>query len=204
MKHIFFILTMCFTTKKLYSQKYPEEINSKIDSLKKLGRDALVKMASEKKANDGFDANGYDRIEVKAYKDKLVVEYKLSVKLVDGSCYYDQVWVALVGSGGGASIEGDCDDPKYHAFTDKEKKKVQFVFDSIDKSDEIGHLKGQKIPAGTHMTITEKVTYYYVEMSDWSTYSHYEVNKFNGKISNAAYKHYARSEELKDDFEIIN
>ncbi len=203
MKHILLILIMCLTVGQIQSQKDPEKLKSKIDSLKKLGRDALIELAEKKYAEQGFDAKGYDRIVVKAFDDRLVVEFGLSVTLIDGSCFYDHYSIALAGSGTGGGIQGDCDQPKYHKFSDKEKKKVQFVFDAINRSDEIGHMKDNKIPGDAHMTITEKMTYYYVEMSDWSTYSHYEVNKLTGKISNAGHKHYARDREEKDDFEII-
>jgi hypothetical protein len=194
----FLILLFCST---LSAQTNPGKVKAKIDSLKKLGRDSLIKLAVAKEK--GLDAKGYDRIVVKAYEDKLVVEFSLSVKLVDGSCYYDQVWVALVGSGTGRGIQGDCNETKYHKFSAKEKKKVQFVFDAINKSDEIGHMKDNAIPAGAHMTITEKLTCYLVEMSDWSTHSEYKVDKLTGKISNASHKHYAHSDEEKDDFEIV-
>jgi hypothetical protein len=203
MKHVVFMMMMCCLAGTTISQKDPGKLKAKVDSLKKLGRDALIKLAAEKQSAEGFDPKGYDRVLVKAFEDKLIVEFGLSVKLIDGACYYDQVWVALAGSGSGGGIQGDCDKPKYHAFTEKEKKKVRFVFDAINKSDEVGHLKDNKIPADSHMTITEKMTHYYVEMSDWSTYSHYEVNKLTGKISNANHKHYAHSDNEKDDFEIV-
>ena len=54
------------------------------------------------------------------------------------------------------------------------------------------------------MTINEHLTYYYVENSSWSTYSHYKVDKLTGKISEAGHKHYARNgEEEKEDYEVI-
>jgi hypothetical protein len=174
---------------------------AKVDSLKKLGRDSLIKLAAAKEK--GLDPKGYDRILVKAYEDKLIVEFSLSVKLTDGSCYYDHVSVALVGSGTGRGIQGDCNETKFHTYSSKEKKKIQAVFDAINKSDEVGHMKDNKIPGDAHMTITEKLTYYYVEMSDWSTFSHYKIDKLTGKISDANHKHYAHSGEEKDDFEIV-
>jgi hypothetical protein len=202
-KQILFIIAICCLAGNIFPQKDPEKLKAKVDSLKKLGREALIKLAADKKSVEGFDPKGYDRILVKAFEDKLIVEFGLSITLIDGTCYYDRVWVALAGSGSGEGVQGDCDKPKYHSFTDKEKKKIRSVFDAINKSDEIGHLKDNKIPADSHMTITEKMTHYYVEMSDWSTYSHYEVNKLTGKISNANHKHYAHSDNEKDDFEIL-
>lgn len=203
MKHILFILLMCANVLTITSQKDPEKLKAKIDSLKKLGRDSLIRIAARNQYEQGLDPKGYDRIVVKAYEDKLVVEFGLSVTLIDGSCFYDHVTVSLAGGGGGRGIKGDCNEPKYHKFTDKEKKKIQFVFDSINKSDEIGHLKDNKVGDGNTMTITEKLTHYFVEVSSWSTYSHYEVNKITGKITIANHKHYAHSGDEKEDYEVI-
>lgn len=204
MKHFVFVLACCVMCLKVSAQKDPERWSVKIDSLKKLGRDSLIKLAAAKEKEDGFDASGYDRVEVKAYKDRLVVDFSLSVTLKDGSCFYDHVSIALVGSGSGSGIEGGCDKPKYHTYTSKRKKKIQFVFDAINKSDEIGHLKDNKVSPGSHMTISEHLTYYYVEHSSWSTYSHYKVDKLTGKISEAGHKHYARGDdEEKQDHEVI-
>ncbi|MDZ4664822.1 MAG: hypothetical protein SGJ15_08105 [Bacteroidota bacterium] len=204
MKHIIYILLMCSIANVTFSQnKEDHNLKHKIDSLKKLGRDSLIKLAVTKVYEQGLDPKGYDRIFVKAYKDKLVVEFALSVVLIDGSCYYNNYSVALAGSGTGGSIQGECDEPTYHKSTNKEKKKIQFVFDAINKSNEIGHLKDNKIDDGNRMTITEKLTYYYVEMDDWSTHSYYEVNKVTGKISNANHKHYDRSHDEEPEYEIV-
>lgn len=43
---------------------------------------------------------------------------------------------------------------------------VEFVFKTINKSDEIGHLKDNQMSKGSTMEITEKLTHYYVEVSD--------------------------------------
>lgn len=206
MKRAVSILICCFVWSVSTAQKDQETLKFKIDSLKKLGRDSLIKLAVIKQNHDekGLEATDYDRIVVKAYKDKLAVDFSLSVTLKDGSCFYDHVSVGLVGGGSGSGIEGDCDKPSYHKFSKKRKSKIRFVFDAINKSDEIGHLKDDRISEGSHMTITEKLTYYDVENSSWSTYSHYKVDKLTGKISEASHKHYARnSEEEKEDYDVI-
>jgi hypothetical protein len=203
MKRFIYCIILCSLAWNVSSQKDPEKLKLKIDSLKKLGRDSLIKLAITKENKPGFEAKGYDRIVVKAYKDKLEVDFSLSVKLVDGSCFYDHVSVSLVGHGSGRSIQGDCEEPKYHQFTEKRKKKIQFVFDAINKDNEVGDLKDNKVSAGSHMTITEKLRYYYVENSSYSTYSHYKVDKITGNISDANHKHYAHSTDDKDEFEVI-
>lgn len=199
MRVIIFLFALCLSQNIfLFAQT-----ESKIDSLKKLGRDSLVRLAIKKLNNPDFDPTGYDRIIVKAYKDKLIVEFRLSITL-KASCFYDAVYVSLAGEGGGASIQGDCDEPKYHKYTKSERKKIQFVFDSINKSDEIGHIKDNKLANDDHMNITEKLTYYHIDVSDWSTHSEYKIDKISGKIYDAHHKHYARSHNEKPEYEVIN
>lgn len=178
--------------------------SDKIEELKKLGRDSLIKLAVVKLNEPGFDPKNYDQIDVK-YDDKsLIVDFKLSVKLAaNSSCFYDAVYVALVGSGSGKSIQGFCDEPKFHKWTKSEQKKIDFVFDAINKDNEIGDVKDRKMPHGQNMEITEKLTYYYIEVSDWSTYSHYKIDKITGKISEAGHKHYARDGEPEDKFKYV-
>ncbi|MDX2173808.1 MAG: hypothetical protein SFY56_11865 [Bacteroidota bacterium] len=194
-----FAAILFFISSVLLSQKA-----TKIDSLKKLGRDSLIKLAVQKLNEPGFDASAYDRVTVKATTTSLEVDFDLSVRFYkSGMCYYDNVFVSLIGGNSGNSIQGDCKEPKYYKLSEEQKKKVEFVFKSINKSDEVGHIPNNKINKGTTMKITEKLTHYYVEVSSWSTYSHYEVDKVTGKISQAGHKHYARSGDEKPDYEEV-
>ncbi|MBL7912348.1 MAG: hypothetical protein JNJ41_14905 [Bacteroidia bacterium] len=193
-----YIFTLCFFSVFCFSQK------DKIEDLKKLGRDSLIKIAVAKINEPGFDPKNYDRVDVK-YNDKsLIVDFKLAIKFAgNSSCFYDAVYVALVGQGSGKSIQGFCDEPKFHKRTKAEQKKIDFVFDAINKDNEIGDVKDKKMPRGQTMQITEKITYYYIEVSDWSTYSHYKIDKVTGKISEANHKHYARDGEEKEEYQYI-
>lgn len=178
----------------------------KIDSLKKLGRAALVDLAVEKMAVDHpeFDHTQYDRVIVKANDKSLIVEFTLSVRLKGRRlCYYDFVTIALVGPGTGRGADGDCDEVKFYQKTKRAQHKINFVFKCINKSDEVGHIKDNKVPYGTNMTISEHATYYYVETSSRSTHSNFKVNKLTGKISGGGHKHYARRNEEKSEWEII-
>lgn len=202
MRQIILIILICFAG-SVSSQKDPEKLKAKIDSLKKLGRDSLIKLAVIANGDPGFKAEGYDRIIVKVFPDKLIVEFSMSVFVTNG-CYYEHVSVALAGSGTSSGGDGYCNELKYHTFTNKEKKKIQFVFDAINKSDEVGDIKDNKISPGNTMKITEKTLYYYVEVNSWSTYSHYKVDKITSKISDANHKHYARSHHDEDEkYEVI-
>jgi hypothetical protein len=187
-----FILSLCFSAM---------QAQTKLDSLKALGRDSLIKLAVKKINDPKFDPAQYDLISVRTDGKRLLVEFSLSVQLISGnSCYYDSYTVALFGGGGNGSITGDCNDVKYYHPSSSDKKNIAFVFDAINKSDEIGHIPGNKMDAGSTMTITEHSTYFYVEVSSWSTYSHYKISKGTGKISEAEHKHYDRSGEKESEF----
>ncbi len=195
MKTSVYIFILCLFSFFCFSQ------TEKIEELTKLGRDSLIKSAGIKLNEPGFDPKNYDRIDVKYNAKSLIVEFELSIRLTGNkSCFYDRVFVALVGSGTGKSIQGDCDEPKFYVRTKSDQKKIDFVFDAINKDNEIGDVKDRKMPAGQKMDITEHLTYYYIEVSDWSTYSHYKIDKISGKISEANHKHYARDGEEKDGY----
>lgn len=177
---------------------------SEMESLRKLGREPLIQMAIQKLNEPGFRPENYDRVIVKAGKEDLLVEFRLSILLKrKSSCFYHVVTVALAGSGSGMAITGDCNEPEFYAHSPDDQEKIKFVRDAINKSDDVGHVTDYQLPEDTDMEITEHPTYFYVEVSSWSTYSHFKVNKITGKISEAAHKHYDRSGEGKDDYEII-
>lgn len=177
----------------------------KIDSLKKLGRDALIELAVKKIENPEFDPQQYDRITVKANKQSLVVEFALSVVLKNKQlCYYEQVWVGLAGEQvSGGSVQGDCDETPYYKRTKEIVEKINAVFEAVNKSTEIGHVPDNQLPEGTTMEITEHATHYLVETSSWSTFSYFKVDKLTGNISDAGHKHYARDSDEEDEWEII-
>jgi hypothetical protein len=179
--------------------------NISIDSLKKLGREKLIELAAKKIDQADFKPEEYDRIVVKANSSSLIIEFGLSVLVQKKrSCFFDVVWVALAGNGDGMSIEGDCKEPVFYHRSASDQRKISFVFNAINKSNEIGHVDNH-LPEGTRMKISKHLFYYEVETSDWSTFSSFKVNKVTGRISNARHKHYSQSNEEKaDDFEIIN
>ncbi|MBK6835250.1 MAG: hypothetical protein IPG89_13655 [Bacteroidetes bacterium] len=177
---------------------------AKIDSLKQLGRDSLIKLAVKKINDKNFDSKYYDHIIVKADSTKLIVEFKVSIKLkTKGLCYYDAVSISLVGSGAYKSITGDCDEPKYYKPSAKQLKKIDFVFNSINKKNEIGDIPNKKLDDGTVMEITEMLTFYHIEMSDGNTMSRYKIDKNSGRIFDAIHKHYMKDRDDPPQIEII-
>ncbi len=199
MRTSFFILSFFLFCTSVNAQN-----KAKVDSLKKLSRDSLIKLAITKMKDPGFDPKAYDRIIVKADSSKLVVDFDLSVKFIGGNkCYYDAISVSLVGNSNGMSIVGFCDEPKFFKPSAKQQKKIDFIFEAINKENEIGNIPDKKLRNDEHMEITEKAGYYYVEFRSWTTFSHYKIQKTTGKIFDSGHKHYARSKEDKPRYEII-
>lgn len=193
------VFLYCILSGFLFSQN-----KLKIDSLKKLGRDSIINLAVKKINDPKFNQNNYDRIIVKANDATLLVTFSLSVVLSDSkSCFYDCVFVALVGSGTGKSLKGNCENPKYYSKPKIDIQKINFVFGAINKSNEIGHIPNNKLDEGSTMDITDNLNFYYIEISNSSTFSHYKIDKKSGTIFDATHKHYDNSMEGKDDYVII-
>lgn len=176
-----------------------------LEELTKLGRDSLIKLAVKKINDPKFIPANYDRVIVKADSENLIVCFDLSVVFKgSGMCYYDAITVSIFGNYGGNSVQGNCDEPKYYNPSKKVLSKIKFVFDVINKENEVGDIPGNKLDPGESMTISEHATYYYVEMSNYSTYSHYKINKITGAISDAGHKHYAHNSfETDNKWQII-
>jgi hypothetical protein len=186
------------STSFLFSQQ------ADIESLKKLGHDSLIKLAIAKLDDQKFDPKYYDRIEVKANKTSLLVSFVISIKFYDThSCFYDQVHVSLVDGTSSKSIQGDCDEPVYYHPSKSDKRKIDFVLGAINKNKEIGDVPDKKLSEGTTMEISEHPDYYLVEVDSWSTSSDYKVHKITGKIFDLGHKHYDRSNEPDNGYQII-
>jgi hypothetical protein len=192
-------LLLLFSATLLFSQK-----KERIDSLKKLGRDSLVKLAVKKLKDPAFDPELYDRISVKAYPASLLVSFEVSVLIYsESSCYYKAVYIPLVGDGIGRTIRGKCADPEFYRPSPGDKKKIKFIFDAINKSNEVGDVPDNKLDPGTFMEISELPHHYYVEVSSWGSFSFYKVDKATGKISGAGHEHLYHSVETEDRFELV-
>lgn len=177
---------------------------AKVDSLKLLGRDSLIKLAVKKIGDPAFNPKHYDRIIVKYDTTKLWVEFELSIRFKNkGLCYYDAINVSLVGGGTSKSVTGFCDEPKYYKPSSKQLKKIDFIFNSINKKNEIGDIPNKKLDDNTIMEITEMLTYYHIEVSDGNTMSRYKIDKNSGKIFDATHKHYMKDRDDPPPIEII-
>jgi hypothetical protein len=199
------ILITLFAILLLPAMSFSQKKRMSVDELKKLGRDSLIKMAVKEINDSTFHPEHYDRIVVKANDTQVWVSFSLSVVLkTKKPCYYDAVGVDLAnGTVSRSHSNNDCDEAGHYKPTKSIQKKIDFVFNAINKSDEVGDLPGNKVPYGTTMDISEHPTYYYVEVSSYSTFSHYKVDKITGKIYDAGHKHYARDFMEEEKWEII-
>ena len=192
----------CILILLIFSHSLVSQNKEKVEALKKLGRDSLIKLAVKKINDPAFDPKAYDRIIVEADTNTVRVRFELSVVFKKG-CYYDGITISLAGGGTVKSIMGECETLGYYKPTPSIQKKIDFVFESINKKNDIGDIPDKKLSDDESMEITEKATYYYVEFSSWSTHSYYKIKKSNGEIFDAGHKHYARGGEEKKEMEII-
>lgn len=193
------IAILLFGPKIIFTQIKAQQI----DSLSKLGKDSLVKLALKKINDPAFNPNDYKNVRVIVRKENISVNFKNNVLLVkSNSCFYSHVSVDLLGGGVSKSIEGDCDNPTYYKLTKKDEEKIDFVFNCINKSNEVGDIPEKKLPGNTTMVITEKLGYYAIEVSNYSTMSRYKINKQTGKIYDAMHKHYAQRDDETEEIEI--
>lgn len=169
---------------------------AKIDSLKQLGRDSLIKLGIKKINDKTFEPKYYNRIIVKADTTKLIVDFEISLRLkTKGLCYYDLLSVSFVGSGAYKSIIGNCDEAKYYKPSAKHLKKIDFVFNSINKKNEIGDIPNKKLDDNTVMEITELLTYYHIEVSDGNTMSRYKIDRNSGRIFDVIHRHHKKDRD---------
>jgi hypothetical protein len=180
-----------------------EKARRQVSHLKKLGRDSLIKMAIKEINDPVFKPGNYDRVIVRASEFRMEVEFGVSIMLfTTANCYYENVSVNLA-DGTESKSSSNCDNPKYFSLSDADRKKLDFVIDAINKSSEVGHLDNRKIPEGSTMKITERKSRYEVEVSGWSTFSSYKVDKTTGKISDASHKHYDRAFDNESEYRVI-
>jgi len=179
------------------------------EALKALPKDSLIKRAEKaiKKTYPDFRAEAYDRIVLKESNNDLGIDFSHSVRLVPYKRnYYYDVWYTFSGK-----IDVTNDNYRDNGYPEKffkpsrkSKKKIAFIFKTINKSEKVGHFKENKIPSGSQMLIYEGWWHYRVEMKSYSTHSRYSISKITGRISRASHKHYARfGEEKEPEFKTI-
>jgi hypothetical protein len=166
------------------------------DELRKLPKDSLVKMAAKKFREPSFDVSDFSQVEVWAEDGELTVELGHVIRFIPKrGQYYYSVSVNLVAGNSSRQIMGNGDEDDIPFYKPKIfQDKIDFVFTSINKSNgDVGKIPKGGLPDGT-MTITEKTTYYDIEVDSESTHSYYKIKKSNGEIYDAGHKHYSRED----------
>lgn len=182
----------------------------RIGEWKKLGRDSLIALATEKlqKREPTFDPREHDRVVVEVTRRDVLVRFGHSIRyLARKTAMKYEAYVYFVSGTSGSSIESNPQDygeewEEYSFFKwkDSDRKAVRFVIDAINRDDEVGDIPGGILPKGTHMVIREESGYYDVTVDSYSTHSFYKVKKGSGKIYDAGHKHYARDRDEVREF----
>ncbi|HEY0653473.1 MAG TPA: hypothetical protein VGD65_10105 [Chryseosolibacter sp.] len=178
--------------------------DANIDSLKKLGRAALIDLAVKKLDDKRFDPKQYDRITVKATKSELLVEFALSVRVErPGDCYFAFVWVPLAGMGTMGMGDRACKEGSYYKGRKRDKKHIAFVLDAINKSKQVGRFKDNQVPAGTTLTIIPEKDVYKVGIADEGMHIGFNMDKRTGDISDVKRLYYERIRDKEPRWHII-
>jgi hypothetical protein len=183
------------------------------DYFQKLGRDSIIKIATERIRSSfptEFNPTDFQIIKALRREDMVFVVfntpirfipsegsyiYSISVTLTDNALSYSEL----------SSSEKDRKkDSKFFKPTKESDKAIDFVFDCINKSTEIGHVKREEWPVYTTMTIWDKGSYYEIEVTDEHTDSEYKINKSNGEIYDASHRHLAPDPHENNEIEILN
>lgn len=168
-----------------------------VEELVQLPKDTLVKMAIKKIDEPSFDVRDFDQIEIWADENDVTVMFDHAIRFIPrkGQYYYSAT-VDLISGTKGRSILGspDQDELEFYKPKQKHKEKIQFVLNSINKSNgEIGKIPEGKLPDGI-MTITEKAGHYEISVDSKSTSSDYKIKKGSGKIYDGRHKHMAHDQ----------
>ena len=166
-----------------------------IEDLKRLSKDSLISLAVRKINNAVFKPDQFTNISVWTEAEELTVEFDHAIQFIPKrGQYYYSVSVELVKGSSSRRIMGDGEvDVVTYYNPDQFKKEVQFVLQSINKSDEVGKIPEGGLPYGT-MTINEMGSYYDISVDSESTHSSYKIRKGSGKVYEASHKHYMRTE----------
>lgn len=164
--------------------------------LSKLSKEKLVALAASKMDKKSFKVSDFTDIQIWLEGDELQVIFSHAIQYIPakGQFYY-AAHVELVTGSSSLSIQGkgpDDEDIQFYSPA-KFKKQIKFVFDAINKSDEVGSIPEGQLPEGT-MKIYENIGHYDVSVDSYSTHSSYKVKKGSGKIYDAGHKHFMREE----------
>ena len=189
-----------------YSQK-----NMTAKKYKKLGRDSLLKIATDyirKNLDTCFNPADYKVQRVTKREDMLYVSFIMPIQFVPakGSYTYNvsvtlpdfSMSYSLLSCNGESST-----DPHFFKHTEETRKAVDFIFASINNSNEVGHVKEEEWPSNSVMVIKDMGAYYDIEVDDDYIHSYYKIKKDSGEIYDAGHKHYAIDPDDRKKIEII-
>ncbi|KAJ5068494.1 hypothetical protein M0811_02427 [Anaeramoeba ignava] len=171
-----------------------------IEEAKKLGREKLIQIAINKiqsSFSKPFETSHYDHIRVESNSKNIRVRFYSNINLILlNTAYVYGVTVNLFESSMSYDIKENPEDFEYdfnkmEQFIPNEKseKALQFILDSINKSEEVGNIDKKKMNYDQIIDIYEFDDYYSVTNDDPYTRSFYKISKSNGKVYDGRHKH---------------
>ena len=175
-----------------------KKMKTEVDKIKELGKDSIIQLALDI-THAKIDVTSFEKILVSANHEDVYVSFINSVKYIPlNKEFTTDVTVSILGKTtsynaiANPSNFHSKDERKYYNPNRKENKKViQFVFDAINKSKEIGNTNSEDLEE-LNMTIKEKDTYYAVLVINESQESNYKVKKETGEIYDATHAHLSK------------
>ncbi len=204
------ITSMTFAQSQRNSNNLSTKKSRVFKNLEKMSKEELIRLAIRQINDSAFDVNNFDRVKVKICKDKeksVWVSFRMSyqviqksldycygvgVDLVDGLTSWDLISyndAKRISSNDAKSIYGEKIKIVFPSITDGYKEVVQFVLNSINKSDEVAHIPAGKLPEGDFMRIYDYDSYYNIEIRSEFKVSGYKIEKSTGRLYDVYHEH---------------
>ncbi|GEM_PF-1657362 len=172
-----------------------QKMKTEVDKIKELGKDSIIQLAMDI-TSFRFEKSNFESITISANHEDVYVSFNNPVKYIPLNMdYLTDLYVSIVNKTvnydiivnpiGGVSTASA--QPRFYI---PNKKVIQFVFDAINKSKEVGNASADDIEF--NMTIKEKDTYYDVLVVSGVQESNYKVKKETGEIYDATHAHLSK------------
>ncbi len=165
-----------------------QKMKTEVDKIKELGKDSIIQLAMDI-TSFRFEKSNFEKITITANHEDVYVSFNNPVKYIPLYMdYLTDLHVSIVNKTINYNIianpiDGVSTASAQPRFYIPNKKAIQFVFDAINKSKEIGNASSDSEGfEELNMTIKEKETYYDVSDASGTQESNYKVKKETGEI----------------------
>jgi len=172
-----------------------QKMKTEVDKIKELGKDSIIQLAMDI-SSFRFEKSNFESITISANHEDVYVSFNNPVKYIPLSMdYLTDLHVSIVNKTVNydiianpiGSVSTASAQPRFYI---PNKKVIQFVFNAINKSKEVGDPSTDNIEF--NMTIKEKDTYYDVLVVSGVQESNYKVKKETGEIYDAIHAHLSK------------